>query len=671
MQAARCYLVAAWDATVRSVLKQAAAMRAASMNARTRRGAASSLSSGVLANQSRQQLWMVALALLPILSLLVTAQVAFATVSPADNPNSVVQIDFSRKYEALEIPQCARDQVVTVTLADREVACLLPHRASSGLEPLDKLKQFLTATPDAEPETTLLEYESVVTQQGIPDPKDCPRPSRLSTKLHVGSPELQSYLRAARLRWLLDRCFRFSDVEARDWKYELCVGRKITLFKGNALTGKMIGKTLFELGTYNSSADQLWADGTMTQWYTGGTEGRQTEVKFVCGDTHPKVKGISGPQEGKYHVWLEAPMFCDYRDDAVQPALSEFLLRSLEGWCSTFTTDGWWSYEYCHPDSLVQFHKDADGSVTGRMYLLGTLHASGDPAEMIFKRPNPEEPTLRGSDSLPPKASGKPRFKFLPVQIIDKPLKVSKNPDPAANKVLALQLTNGTVCEGTDKQRSARVLFECPTDFPLLATHRIVHIEETSFCSYDLVVHTPLVCPHPKLQPPRPLDPQAVLGYPTRRTFVHSLTPASWKGLTVAEPPAEAEARPANKKAVSAKLEAVPDGALRLFEDGRSVDEFGFSPYIRKRASVKEPRFMIGDVVRHRWWQYKAVVLSWDNACRATGSWIQKAYEVYPRELRSRPHYLLLVDTQDDSTKDRPLYAYVPEASMGSSPQQR
>lgn len=43
-------------------------------------------------------------------------------------------------------------------------------------------------------------------------------------------------------------------------------------------------------------------------------------------------------------------------------ALTESLIRSLEGWCSTFTTDGWWSYEYCHPDSLVEYHKEPDGA---------------------------------------------------------------------------------------------------------------------------------------------------------------------------------------------------------------------------------------------------------------------------------------------------------------------
>lgn len=40
------------------------------------------------------------------------------------------------------------------------------------------------------------------------------------------------------------------------------------------------------------------------------------------------------------------------------------LLHGLEGWCSNFTIGDWWSYEYCHPDSLIQFHID---SKTGRI----------------------------------------------------------------------------------------------------------------------------------------------------------------------------------------------------------------------------------------------------------------------------------------------------------------
>lgn len=43
------------------------------------------------------------------------------------------------------------------------------------------------------------------------------------------------------------------------------------------------------------------------------------------------------------------------------------LLHGLEGWCSNFTEGNWWSYEYCHPESLIQFHID---SKTGNYRLL-------------------------------------------------------------------------------------------------------------------------------------------------------------------------------------------------------------------------------------------------------------------------------------------------------------
>ncbi|OEH80078.1 ubiquitin carboxyl-terminal [Cyclospora cayetanensis] len=738
----------------------------------------------------------------------------------ADNPNSVVQIDFSRRFSDIEIPPCAADRVVNVTLADQEIACLLPPRRSSGLAMLDGLQQFLSHSPEADPEATLISDLLSAPKVGEDGQAQCKMPSRLSTQLHVGSPELQSYLRAARLRWLLDRCFRFSDIGVDDWRYELCIGRKVTLYKGNALAGKTIGRNLFELGTYNASLDQMWADGTMTQWYVGGTEGRQTEVLLVCGDSHPRVKGIWGPDEGKYRVWLEAPMFCDYRENASQPVskgrgwlrcsgtdeggqrgISRGCIKvwrgrrlvagegcrlatentrpyaSREGCTETWgltrrrtaqsnaavqvflyidrlvdATDGWWSYEYCHPDSLIEYHKEPNGNfllraqlqtaillfcihanageLKGPLHLLGTLHASGNAAEIIFKRPNPLNPTLRGTDTLPPRSDGVPRYRYLPVEIVDKPRQFSKNPTPPSNKVLALQLSNtrpvkrsslaegravgkictaaaekksdlpaglrsqsnrdhrirplegrnslgrrkvttkgwgskrgGTVCEGTDIQRSARVLFECPVDFPLLSTHRIVHIEETSFCTYDLVIQTPLVCPHPKLLPPRPLDPQPILAYPTGRTFEHSVILASWTGLPAQIPTKEAEA-PKTTPQANATLEAVPEDVMGLFQTGDGGRYFGLASYVRKRVSIQEPRFAVGKIVRHRWWQYLAVVLSWDASCKADDAWSNKVYAVYPKELQSTPHYLLLIDTKAGATKGWPLYAYVPEAAL-------
>lgn len=155
----------------------------------------------------------------------VSSQLAVADVATkptADNPNSVIQIDFSRQLDEIEIPECARHRTINATLADQEVACLLPKRESSGIQTLDMLEQFFLKTPDADTEATALlaqVYEAAA--------DDCKMPTRLSRELYIGSPELQSYMRAARLRWLLDRCFRFSDVGAREWRYELCIGYAI------------------------------------------------------------------------------------------------------------------------------------------------------------------------------------------------------------------------------------------------------------------------------------------------------------------------------------------------------------------------------------------------------------------------------------------------------------
>lgn len=159
------------------------------------------------------------------LSILLFIRLALANgaVTPAsDNSNSVVQIDFSRQLDEIDLPECSRNQLVNVTLADQEVACFVPRRVASGIQALDKLQQFLSVTPDADAETTPLLVQPA--QDDHPEAEDCKTPTRLSHELHVGSPELQSYMRAARLRWLLDRCFRFSDVGVRDWRYELCIG---------------------------------------------------------------------------------------------------------------------------------------------------------------------------------------------------------------------------------------------------------------------------------------------------------------------------------------------------------------------------------------------------------------------------------------------------------------
>lgn len=157
-------------------------------------------------------------------SLFLLAAAGAAAIPNSDSANSVVQVDFSRHYDDIEIPACARQQVVNVILADQEIACLLPSRGSSGILALDHLKRLISSTSAPDDGGTQLMTDSIGQNGLLSEQEECRRPTRLSNELHIGSPELQSYMRAARLRWLLDRCFRFSDIGVRDWRYELCIG---------------------------------------------------------------------------------------------------------------------------------------------------------------------------------------------------------------------------------------------------------------------------------------------------------------------------------------------------------------------------------------------------------------------------------------------------------------
>lgn len=187
--------------------------------------------------------------------------------------NHAVQVDFSKTFEEVDLPGCANDRVVNLLMADRDIAFVLPERTSSGIPSLDALSTYFKLEPSEQElvnpsdvgnqgadiptnkddashdrgscnvgggdsdEGCGLENVSNESSERFPDIRgagslilnevlspSCPLPSLLSPLLRRGSPENESYIRAARLRWLLDRCFRFGDKTEIEWKYELCVG---------------------------------------------------------------------------------------------------------------------------------------------------------------------------------------------------------------------------------------------------------------------------------------------------------------------------------------------------------------------------------------------------------------------------------------------------------------
>ncbi|KAF4645097.1 hemimethylated DNA binding domain-containing protein [Toxoplasma gondii] len=547
--------------------------------------------------------------------------------------SAVLKIDFS---QSLGNWASIREQsTFNVTMADSTVVCTHPQRRDDDL-----FMEFPQSTQNAK-------------SNGLTPKRADAEPKRLVSAF----PEMRDYLRTARLRWIVDRCFQFKDGDASEWTYEICVGKKVTQFAGNQKAGKTIGKTLFEWGTYKIGHDQLWANGTLTQIYGNGTGGRQTEVFFECLDQYPTVTAIEEVRESELRMWVGASMFCDFRPTNPTPPLLEALLRPLEGWCANFTTTGFWSYEYCHPDSLVQFHKDSSGDVRDPMFLLGTLHKSTPSSTFMWKtHASADFPMLRGKGAGV-NTNSRPKFRFLPVQLVDFPSELNRGREEKPQQVLAMELTKGTLCDSADVQRSTRVLFECPDDFATLATHQVMKVMETSPCHHELLIHTPLVCPHPRLLPPRPKEPQQVNCVPVESHQLDSphVSEANHVKVTAGT-------------AVDPGLEAIPSSYLPDGKISLNGSHFGMRQYKRSRSSRKSPAFRVGRLVRHRWSKYTAVVLSWDRSCEAPPDWTAKVYEHYPESSSHKPHYLLLVDQAAVREPQLPLFAYVPEVALEPAP---
>jgi hemimethylated DNA binding protein len=63
--------------------------------------------------------------------------------------------------------------------------------------------------------------------------------------------------------------------------------------------------------------------------------------------------------------------------------------------------------------------------------------------------------------------------------------------------------------------------------------------------------------------------------------------------------------------------------------------------------------FRVGQLVRHKKYGYRAVVMGWDEACKADLSW-KRRMRIHTLEHEdNQPFYNLLVDQRDDSRRDR------------------
>jgi hypothetical protein len=276
------------------------------------------------------------------------------------------------------------------------------------------------------------------------------------------------------------------------WTFVLCPGKTVRQTRDS---------TSILLGTHDPGQDVLLDDAhnTLVQTYVNGDDGRSAKVRYECGRVPFGGFPLSAeePAPLKYEVIVRAPFFCrqlrtEYELNAGSAAAGPpkaakaapepdppipALLDGLNSTCLNFT-QGYWTYQYCHPFRASQYHKNQDGSV-GLAYELGRV----------------------------PRGVKDPPMKFVARERIARESTVVLEAQPGHHRRLAVALTEGgQKCDETASQRKSTVLFECPASWhsAVLEAGKLVGVVETATCEYVFLIETALACPHPLLLPKRP-----------------------------------------------------------------------------------------------------------------------------------------------------------------------
>jgi len=99
--------------------------------------------------------------------------------------------------------------------------------------------------------------------------------------------------------------------------------------------------------------------------------------------------------------------------------------------------------------------------------------------------------------------------------------------------------------------------------------------------------------------------------------------------------------------------------AVEVFKFRDKDGYFGQSPEPRD-ARPPHIQFRVGQVVKHKRWGYRGVIIGWDETARAPASWLEEMHKGNPT-WRGQPNYAVLVDTRD---RPAPQITYVPQENL-------
>ncbi|ESO84052.1 hypothetical protein LOTGIDRAFT_229575 [Lottia gigantea] len=100
--------------------------------------------------------------------------------------------------------------------------------------------------------------------------------------------------------------------------------------------------------------------------------------------------------------------------------------------------------------------------------------------------------------------------------------------------------------------------------------------------------------------------------------------------------------------------------AYEVFKYKDSKGYFSGSPNPRSPKS-SEVKFRVGQVIKHKIWGYRGVIIGWDEEARAPENWLKQMHPKGKEHWRKMPNYSILVDTRD---RLEAQVTYVPQENI-------
>eukprot|EP00475_Leptophrys_vorax_P033016 TRINITY_DN5158_c0_g1_i2.p1 TRINITY_DN5158_c0_g1~~TRINITY_DN5158_c0_g1_i2.p1 ORF type:complete len:305 (-),score=73.45 TRINITY_DN5158_c0_g1_i2:56-970(-) len=255
------------------------------------------------------------------------------------------------------------------------------------------------------------------------------------------------------------------------------------------------------------------------QEFINGAGGRRTTVQFRCQpdevfgkrkikSTKAELKSIKEDEALVYDVILSTSALCVETLDKLvggkkgtvslketnhmDPLLHALLLlQPLEEKCIDHHY-GWWSYKVCYMGALTQYHVEQQQ----KQQTESEIKAGAKPQ---FEQVTKVEYTL-GSWELSQHWS---EYEASD-EIFTSQFELHNGSTPEES-FLSLKYSGGTKCDLTGQPREAAIKFKCDEEAKL---PRVVTIQETATCQYEVVIQTSLICSHPafKIQHPETLQ---------------------------------------------------------------------------------------------------------------------------------------------------------------------